>query len=1219
MNNDKIDKSNAFVNAILTNNKISNPNYNPKTKKGRLEQPFIDNPNPIDIEENFGNAYRKSISPITYTNKDLGLSTKEIDKYHKYNAVVSPYTTEEERNRIRAENQSALEQTGNSIMQAVVNEVAIGTVKSVSDIIDNIYNLFTDGTNDYTNPFSSLMESWQDSIREKFEIYQKDPKEHFAFGDFGWWANNFVSVATTASLMLPSTGAVKLLGLAAKGLKLYKASRGLAKVLAGTKNVISGSKGLNTLKTAEQAGAKTKFLKGFSEQYGRIESAINDGLKIGTTALISRMAENYQEAREVYKDVHESAMKELDALYTKGNEKELEKFLNNNPEFVGKSKEEIADIIAYKSGHETYVNDFAMLLMDIPQFKAISSLWKGVASKETNAALRIANRNAARELYNKKIIGTGKEALKLEKDGFLYRQLDNIKYGITHPLKSIQAMELSEGIEEGYQGAMSEVGKEVAAKIFDPNYKTKTLNDYLTDPEIYEQAFWGVLGGIAFQKIGTGLGNAYRKGEAAFHHKILNDKEWTLQDKSDQKARLDEINSRSKTFDEYQDIMYYLNQNEDPNKFEYDENGNTVMEDGQPKHKAINEEEARLAKLHVTNTYLSKMVVNAVDNGNYDLLKEFLTSKEVKEAFANSGIQIDGVTQNVEQYLLDKMDDIHEKYTTAISDVFNNAPVKYVSAGMATARNILNKRLKQQALGEEIDNVKEQISSDNEEINNLYKEQQYLQYAKDALKQFENATVFADIDNNGKVTKRYTNEEAYQAKLISKQAYEQNKKDIENKKKEVFQFLAEHTTYGAIEEIKTILEKTGIDNASVIELNGLFQNLYENVGTQFAKVIEGNNETEKSITPKVELISLLKKQIDYEFNKQIVDNSIPSGKDGYIKEYKEIEFQSVKHAREKFDKAIDRINKYIEKEVNTAIDNNTIKRKNSNGEDISVVEEVRNNIMTNNVPDYLKNDLDIVKIGYGTTNEFAGAIYSMLKIKEDDIAKAEQEKQTVTVNGERANPAETQRIQEETRQLIADENETVPSMGEEQQTESTITSEEENALNEQLNRAENEVKQQEDEIDDLYANEDPIQNQIAYGTGISIIMSLCGENPSLIKNPNIADIQSAEYQQLKEEVINRLIAKDVNSEIAKAIADKVIIGAYRQMGNILSQNAERKSVGESFINIADQLANKVSIEIEDNDGILSIRTNDIDNSNIEYFVDKFISYPIVLPTCRLKI
>ena len=143
------------------------------------------------------------------------------------------------------------------------------------------------GEDDYTNAFTTQMEEWQNDIRNMAEIYQEDPNKAWAIGDSGWWTNNLVSAASTASLLLPSSGVAKGLSYLGKLSKASKLTRGLTKSLYKA-NMIS--------KPATTA------------------RKINNTLEIATGAAASRTMENYIESREVFKDSEKAVLNQLNEI-----------------------------------------------------------------------------------------------------------------------------------------------------------------------------------------------------------------------------------------------------------------------------------------------------------------------------------------------------------------------------------------------------------------------------------------------------------------------------------------------------------------------------------------------------------------------------------------------------------------------------------------------------------------------------------------------------------------------------------------------------------------------------------------------------------------------------------------------------------------------------------------------------------------------------------------
>ena len=83
---------------------------------------------------------------------------------------------------------------------------------------------------------------------------------------------------------------------------------------------------------------------------------------------------------------HQMNSEEMDSFLTRNKEV----FYNEDGTAKFKNNEDLAGLIAEKSGYKTFATDYAMLLMDIPQFAGINSLWRGLATKKATNALRIA-------------------------------------------------------------------------------------------------------------------------------------------------------------------------------------------------------------------------------------------------------------------------------------------------------------------------------------------------------------------------------------------------------------------------------------------------------------------------------------------------------------------------------------------------------------------------------------------------------------------------------------------------------------------------------------------------------------------------------------------------------------------------------------------------------------------------------------------------------------
>ena len=553
----------------------------------------------------------------------FSVSKEDYENFADYDVYLNAYTTREEAEKQRAKNQSWIEQTGRAVTQAVANEFILGTLSGFSNMYDAVYNLIAnDGYNDYTNAVSTALEKAQDSIRERFAIYQENPGKSFDIGDFGWWANNAISVASTLSMLIPSTGIMK--GIKALG-KIGKGTKTIGKLY---------NKGIYGIgKIAEKSH--------LTSNPARTAKSINTVLDLGATAVLSRTMENYMEAREVYKDIYDTSIERLQNF----NDIQREEFFKNNPEFVGLSNDEIAKKIASDSAGETFFNDYAMVLMDFVQFKAISSLWKGAFKLKPTAKLKYINKQAANKL------NADAANIDIEQQSLIKRLLQGNS--------TFLAENLSESFEEGYQGVQTEKGKEVAELIFDPTYRPRDLSSYLSDPKIWEQAVWGYLGGVGFQAAGRGLGNLQNKIQGKINKKHMSPEDYNRSQLTFEKIREAEILGRRAKINDYLEQLSLLNEGKNPFK-PITENG-TISD-----YENITQDEADIIYDRLANEFVVDMVLNAADAGNIELLQEYITNPEFNKFFDAANINIAKNKTNFTQELVNKMNNTIELYQNEI-------------------------------------------------------------------------------------------------------------------------------------------------------------------------------------------------------------------------------------------------------------------------------------------------------------------------------------------------------------------------------------------------------------------------------------------------------------------------------------------------------------------------------------------------------------------------
>lgn len=601
-----------------------NPDYNPKTKKGALQPPTITDYNPGTSISDEG----RSVLGRTLAKGIYNLNQYDVDKYTPYNVYVNPYNTEEELNKERAENQGVLEQTGRFVGQAVGSEVVLGTLRGFSDLVDAAGQLVGVTDDDYTNPVSSQLAEWQDAIREKFEIYRTNPDENFDFGDTGWWLGNAVSIASTLSLLIPGTAVSKL----GKVLGMGRLARGIGKV------------------------AGTPF--GRPNTWGKMAET---GSEILGTAAASRVAENYIEARDTYTQVYDEAKERLATM----SDKDRETLYENNPKLRGLSDDEIAKYVSGESADDTFTNDMWLMLLDAWQLKGLKNIWKGAKNMATNRTLREANEQAAARLVGREIQSpTGiKKFLQVPDKETL---LNVVREG-------------SEGFEEGWQYVQQQAGVDKGRAMLNDAYQSRVYTDYLQDPQMWEQAFWGWLGGVAFQ----GIGSAATRQWAKY---VTKNKDVLTE------SRKAEIDSRAALLDRYVNNMAILNNNLNPNSPILDDNGNVIQNaDGTNAYEEISDTEREALKQTETEKLITDLTINAIDKGNYDLLKDFLMSEDTAQYMDKSGAIEQGESKQFMANTVAKMAEVSEMYETELNKAINNDAKDANIASRIAKENTYNK------------------------------------------------------------------------------------------------------------------------------------------------------------------------------------------------------------------------------------------------------------------------------------------------------------------------------------------------------------------------------------------------------------------------------------------------------------------------------------------------------------------------------------------------
>lgn len=637
---------------------VSNPNYNPKTKKGRAQQPFF---HTLDVSQDITSGAANEFAK----NADNAWVMGDTHNYQRYGVTPNIITNLDKE---RAENQSNWTKTGNALGQALVSQAILGTIKSVPDLFDAVANGFFTSDGDYQNPVSNKIKEWQDYFDQEVAPIYSDPEYNDIYNggltNWGWWTSNFPSVMSSLTLLLPAIGVMKGAGAIGKALKLGARSR------SGLKSLFGINKTLDNIERGVE-GAK---LSGFQSAAAKIINSTREGGKLNTfanvggIAVLQRMMENYQEAQEVYQDVYKDATDKLNGM----NNQDYQAFVNKNQELLQdvdtSDRNAVAKKISKASADEDFKYNFGNLTFDIIQMYGLRGFWKGLKDRGGAYSLNQTLRN------NKLAIGKTEEEIKAATDKVsAWVKARNKVWDRLKNKKLIIIGELSEGIEEGVNYIAQMEGTNLGKVLLDEADADKSpwddrIKKYLRSGGLADSAFWGVMGGIVFHHLGSTFG----KIQATIDEKNKTKKDdktgesapssFGLSETGEVKARRDNMQSWLNTFNTFFDraakIKEGVNPFAGPND-KADIKGNTTAQE--------------IAKSRAQDELITDLTLNAAHHGNAGYLREFMKSNEVRDALVNKGITTKEDATQTQQEILNKMDEVTQQYNNELTRVINIA------------------------------------------------------------------------------------------------------------------------------------------------------------------------------------------------------------------------------------------------------------------------------------------------------------------------------------------------------------------------------------------------------------------------------------------------------------------------------------------------------------------------------------------------------------------
>jgi hypothetical protein len=595
------------------------------------------------------------------TGKEVFTGTEE--DYHslaKYGAEPNRYQSREELETLRAKNQSAWKQAGNALGQTIGTVIG-DTVGGMGMLID----IATAGILD-DKPFSNFITRAGDTISDYvrddlFPIYRENPNKAFDMNDFsGWFFSQVPSIASSLSLMIPGTLLTKGVGAVGKGVAAL--GRSSSKV----------SRAMNWAKKA------TKLDNVY--RANRLKILANDGI----TAIGMRLGENYQEARGVAEQIEGEAL----SLFTGMSDEEFQNWLDNNPDIASeakeRTKEEAALIVADKAAMRNFGYNAGNVFFDFMQLRAVNK-----AIGQVNRAITPRIRYSQNQALDR-IASTGVESASQTLGQAAKGTIKDFAGKINRFVNSSENLLLSE-LTEGIEEAINFIGQEEGtlygryllgqAGQYNGAVSMDRIEKYLQNPQLYNAALWGVIGGITFGGTMSAINN--RKGGNI-----------------EEKQRIAEINGREQVFNEYARQMQIIDNGENPYQIERDANGNpitylddgTVSQDptvGTTRYTKVSPEEQEDLRAAAKEKFTTTLTLNAIRSGNYELLENYIEDSRLKKKLVDSGLVDDTEYDRDTQELKKTMRTVLDRYVN-YSTALRSSNIDDALLDVAISENIVN-------------------------------------------------------------------------------------------------------------------------------------------------------------------------------------------------------------------------------------------------------------------------------------------------------------------------------------------------------------------------------------------------------------------------------------------------------------------------------------------------------------------------------------------------
>ena len=611
---------------------VPNPLFKPKSKKNIQPRSIVVQ----DLNSDNDTAVNMAVADEI---NQYSIDSKTADKYRAKGINWNPW---ENLDSHLAEEQGVFSKFGNALAQTVVSELALGTAKGVSDLFDLIGQGVGLSDGDYSNPVSEFLEEKQEEFRNFAPIYS-DPNLHISNGGLlnpGWWASNIPSIVSSLTLLIPSSGIVKGASAIGKAFNVGSRTRNAMRVISGVNSKMKEAEALRKAGVAAEEINELTKLNGVQRFLTSASTAKQTSLFLenASTAALSRAMENYQEARQTYNDMYAEASE-----YLKDDDN-YNAFIEQNKENLEKAgiditdRDSVAKYVSSSAADRTFQLDWLNVGWDVVQMYGLRNAWKGLRNTNgTPSAVRRAEKDAEKYFGKKP-----EEIAKLKSQRSFMEKAGEWASDKLYGSKLIIGSELSEGAEEALNYIATEEGMRFG-RVLLGSEKGKNkgvwenimngfdgrLGSYLQAPELYDAAFWGVLGGVVFQAGGSVLrriGQKFEKSDA--DEKAKKSVPWYhLDELPENQRRISEIEARATDFAMYKAQLDKINSGIDIYN---------STEDNEIKFNS--NEEAAVAREKLKDEFIASMTLRAMNTGNYDMLKAFLKNENVRKNLIESGV-----------------------------------------------------------------------------------------------------------------------------------------------------------------------------------------------------------------------------------------------------------------------------------------------------------------------------------------------------------------------------------------------------------------------------------------------------------------------------------------------------------------------------------------------------------------------------------------------------